>query len=238
MFRIKIAGVIVEIDNRYGCVETQCKAYTIGCGTPEISVRATEEEICAYRAETPFFVGMSDGEIESRVIYRKICEQMPAHGAYLLHASVVMMDGRGYAFSANRGVGKTTHSTLWQTYFGTDRATVINGDKPLVRREPTGCLVVYGTPWCGKEGRNANVCVPLSAICFIEQAPENSIAPCDTADAVTRLLFSTSMPQDKILQERMASLVGATVRDVPAFVLRCRPDEDAVRVAYAALSKV
>ena len=236
MFRIKIAGVIVEINNRYSCVESQCKAYTIEYGAPDISVCATEEDIRAYRAETPFFVGMSDGEIESRVIYRKICEQMPAHGAYLLHASVVMMDGRGYAFSAERGVGKTTHSTLWQTCFGADRATIINGDKPLVRLEPTGCFVVYGTPWCGKEGRNANVCVPLSAICFVEQASENSITPCDTADAVTRLLFSTTMPEDKSMQTHMATLIGATVRDVPAFVLYCRPDEEAVKVAYRVLS--
>ena len=236
MFRIKIAGVIVEIDNSFDCVKTQCKAYTIECGTPDIYVSATDEDIRAYRAATPFFVGMSDGEIESRVIYQKICEQMPAHGAYLFHASVVMMDGRGYAFSAARGVGKTTHSTLWQTYFGADRATIINGDKPLVRREPTGCFVVYGTPWCGKEGRNANVCVPLSAICFIEQAQENSMVPCDTADAVTRLLFSTTMPQDASMQTHMATLIGATVRAVPAFVLRCRPDEEAVKVAYETLS--
>ena len=86
VFRIKIAGVIVEIDNRFDCVKTQCKAYTIECGTPEMSVSATDEDIRAYRAATPFFIGMSDGEIESRVIYQKICEQMPAHGAYLFHS--------------------------------------------------------------------------------------------------------------------------------------------------------
>ena len=36
----------------------------------------------------------------------------------------------------------------------------------------------------------------------------------------------------------MAALIGATVRDIPAFTLTCRPDVEAAEVAYEFLSQV
>ena len=41
-----------------------------------------------------------------------------------------------------------------------------------------------------------------------------------------------------IAPAEIAALVGAVVRDIPAFTLSCRPDEGAVEVAYEFLSQV
>ena len=46
------------------------------------------------------------------------------------------------------------------------------------------------------------------------------------------------LPPDKEGQDRMAALIGATVRDIPAFTLTCRPDIEAAEVAYEFLSQV
>lgn len=236
MFCIKLAELVVEIDNRFAFVEKQCRDYLCPYaeGKPAFRVRVGAEEVATYRAET--VRPLTDGEAESFLIYRKICGEMPRFGAYLLHASVVEMDGRGYAFSARRGVGKSTHTANWLRHFA-GRAVIINGDKPLVRKAADGRYWAYGTPWCGKEGKQVNRRSPLSAICFLEQASINRIAPADTADTATRLLEGTILPATAENQDRMAALVGATVRDVPAFVLRCRPDTEAVELAYVTLSQ-
>ena len=233
MFRIRLAGITVEIDNRHNLVFEQCKDYLCGDCAPAFRVAVSTADAQEYQASCGR--PMTLPEAESYLLYRRICERMPAFGVYLLHAAVVEMDGRGYAFSARRGTGKSTHTELWQSHFK-GRATVINGDKPLVRRAPDGRFWAYGTPWCGKEGKQVNRKCPLTAICFLEQGAVNRVTV--TADTTARLLEATVLPPDKEGQDRMAALMGATVRDIPAFTLTCRPDVEAAEVAYEFLSQV
>lgn len=234
MFRIRIADVVVEIDNRHNYVFEQCAEYLCH-DMPSFRVAVSTTEAQAYQAACGRPLTLP--EAESHLLYRKICGKMPAYDAFLLHAAVVEMDGRGYAFSARRGTGKSTHTELWQTHFK-GRATVINGDKPLVRRAPDGRFWAYGTPWCGKEGKQVNRKCPLIAICFLEQGQTNHVTPTPTADAAARLLESTILPPDTEGQDRMAALIGATVRDIPTYTLTCRPDVQAAEVAYELLSQV
>ncbi len=235
MFGIRMADLTVEIDNRYGYVYELCRDYLIHDGMPAFRARVSSDEVEAYirTSGRP----MTPPEAEAHLLYRSICERLPAYDAILLHAAVVEMDGRGYAFSARRGVGKTTHTSLWQSHFA-GRAVVINGDKPIIRRAPDGRLWAYGTPWCGKEGKQQNRKVPLSALCFLSQASENRVAAADLSDTVSRLLEATVLPPDPALQDRMAALVGCIARTTPAYTLSCRPDIAAAELAYEFLSQV
>ncbi len=235
MFSIQMAELNIELDNRYGHVEALCRDYRASDAPAAFRVRVGENELRDYMAASGR--PMTLPEAEAHLLYRRICEKLPAYDAILLHAAVVEMDGRGYAFCAPRGTGKTTHTALWESHFQ-GRATVINGDKPIVRLAPDGRLWAYGTPWCGKEGKNENRRVPLSAICFLEQAPENRMTPTQTADTVTRLLASTVLPPEPVLQDRMAALIGIITRQTPAYTLACRPDTAAAEVAYEFLSQL
>ena len=235
MFQIRLAGVTVEIDNRHNYVYEKCRDYLCSEGVPAFRVAAAESEVKAFleacgRPMTP-------PEAESHLIYRHICRKMPDYGVFLLHAAVIEMEGRGYAFSARRGVGKTTHTALWRKHFG-ERAVIINGDKPLIRRSPDGRFWAYGTPWCGKEGLQVNRKCPLTAICFLERGTQNGVTVSPVADTAARLMEATLAPTDPAGQDRLASLIGAAVRDVPAFTLTCRPDVEAAEVAYKFLSQV
>ena len=241
MFCIRLAGVTIEIDNRHNYVFEQCADYLCHDTAPRFRVAVSTAEALDYREHCGR--PMSLPEAESYLIYRRICERMPDFDVFLLHAAVVEMGGRGYAFCARRGTGKSTHTALWESRFAGHagdgyRATVINGDKPLVRRAPDGRFWAYGTPWCGKEGKGTNKRCPLNAICFLEQGDQNRVTTPSTADRVARLLESTIMPTDTAGQDKLAALVGAAVRDVPAVTLTCRPDAEAVEVAYELLSRI
>ena len=233
MFCIRIADVTVEIYNRYNFVFEKCKDYRVTDGEPAFRVAVPEAEVREFlnRCGRP----MAAPEAESHLIYRHICGRMPHYGAFLLHAAVIEIEGRGYAFSARRGVGKSTHAALWADHFA-GRATVINGDKPLIRRSPDGRFWAYGTPWCGKEGLQVNRKCPLTAICFLEQGERNRMTESLAADTAARLMEATYAPADPVGQDRLAALLGATARDVPAFTLICRPDVEAVEMAYEFLS--
>ena len=233
MFVIVLAGIGVEIDNRYGYVEEQCREYRTDSGLVDFRVRVTSDELNTYllTAGRP----MMPGEAESVLLYRKICQQLPAYDAFVFHAAVVRHDGRADAFSARRGTGKTTHAELWRRVFPL-QAEILNGDKPILRIQG-GRFWAFGTPWCGKEGRQMNVGCPLQAVCFLEQGRENRIETSPVADTVARMLDATVYAEEAALRDRLATLIGRAVRVTPAYRLYCRPDEEAVRVAFHALSQ-
>lgn len=233
MFTVRLCGLDIEIDNRYGFVEALCRDYIVTDSAPEFRVRVGMDEIRSFRAESAR--PLNDAEAESALLYRTICGRLPAYDALLIHAAVAAADGRGYAFSAARGVGKTTHLRAWKEMLG-DRLTVVNGDKPLVRRAPDGHWWVYGTPWCGKEGEQTNIRCPLCAVCLLSRGQENSVSRASAADAAAGLLEATILPPTADLRDRMAMLVGALVRDVPVFNLSCLPDRSAAELAYATLA--
>ena len=68
------------------------------------------------------------------VEYSPFYDLLKNHG-FMLHASAVEVDGKAYLFSASSGTGKSTHTKLWQEYFGYDKALIINDDKPALKFE-------------------------------------------------------------------------------------------------------
>ena len=228
MFKIKIADLVIEIDNRYAFVKNMCRDYIAENEEADFCVSATEADINAEKAVAE--QAFSDGYIESVCIYRHICNKLPSYDAFLLHASVVEVDGRSYAFSAPSGTGKSTHTRLWLETFG-KRARIINGDKPIMRFVGDE-LMVYGTPWCGKEGYNINTSSPLSALCFINRGAENKIKKADEEDAVTRLFHQILLPEDEETMTCLFDLLDRMVCKIPIYELYCNISQEAAEVAY------
>ncbi len=234
MFYIKIADLNVKIDNKYPHVQRLCAKYIIG--VPEhvdIEASASEAEIDKEIAESQFD---HRGFAESACIYRNICKDLPKKfNAYLLHSALIEYEGKGYAFAAKSGTGKSTHISLWKKLFG-DGVRVINGDKPIVRYLD-GSFFAYGTPWCGKEGLGANACVPLKAICFLERDNENSIARISSEDAVSKLFYQVLVPDDIENLDSLIALLDSTLASVSCHILKCNTDIEAARVAYEGMKE-
>lgn len=171
MFVIELAGIRIGIDNRYSFIERQCYGFVCEGTDVAFTVSVTSDEILEEQKHGEF----SEGYCESICIYRHICEQLPAYNIFLMHSSVIEVDGYAYAFTAKSGVGKSTHTALWLK--NVPNARVLNGDKPLYRLEKDGSLTAFGTPWNGKENWGENISAPLAAICFIERGIENRITP-------------------------------------------------------------
>ena len=234
MFRIRVADVVVEIDNRHNFVFEKCRDYLCYEEKSAFRVAVSEAEVRAFLMESAR--PMTPPEAESHLIYRQICRSMPDYGVFLLHAAVIEMDGRGYAFSARRGVGKSTHASRWQTHFA-GRATVINGDKPLIRMAPEGDgwqFIAYGTPWCGKEGMGCNASVPLKALFLLERSTVPTCEPVDQEYSIDRLFHQLLMPEDPEQMMQLLTIVDKLVETVPCYRLRCDMTDDSVLAAYHA----
>ena len=156
------------------------------------------------------------------------------YGCLLLHAAVVAVDGRAYAFAAPSGTGKSTHVGLWMRHFG-GRARVVNGDKPILRRRD-GAWLACAAPWAGKENWQTRMDVPLAGICFLERGDGNAIRPLGEREETDRLFAQLDPPGDPALTDAWLHLVGELVREVPSWQLTCTISAEAARLSYGAMS--
>ncbi len=230
MFTICLAGVRIRIENRYPFVERQCKDYIVSGDDYAFSVSVTPEEINEEKSKGDF----DEGYCESICLYRHICEELPPYRVFLMHSSVVEVDGRAYAFAARSGVGKSTHTALWLKNI--PNARVINGDKPLYRLEEDGSITAYGTPWNGKENWGENLSAPLCGVCFLERGEKNSIRQATDAEALPRIAYQLYLRGERASVELRLGLMDALLRAVPFWVLSCNISDEAALVAYRAMS--
>lgn len=230
MVRARLAGIPVQMNNRFPELEALCHEYMTE-EAPEIILSVTQEEIEEERTKQADI--FSDGYLETICLYRKLALEMLKFDVFLMHASVIDVDGEGYAFLAKSGTGKTTQTRLWLEYFG-DRARVINGDKPLIRLGAYGSFIAYGTPWCGKEGMGCNASVPLKALFLLERAPEPSCGPASQEYTVDHIFRQLLMPWQPDQMDRLFTLIDRLVETVPCYILRCNMELPSVEAAYGA----
>ena len=230
MVRARLAGIPVQMNNRFPELEWLCRDYVTD-EDPLITLAVTQEEIEEERAKQADI--FSDGYLETVCLYRKLALEMLQYDIFIMHASVIEVDGEGYAFLAHSGTGKTTQTRLWLKHFG-PRARVINGDKPLIRVMPDGTFVAYGTPWCGKEGMGCNASAPLKAMFLLERATVPACEPAEQEYSIDRLFHQLLMPEKPEQVMRLLDLVDRLVETVPCYRLQCDMTVNSVVVAYGA----
>ncbi len=220
----KIVELITEIPNEGGLAPL-CGDYLFdGDANPDIII---EKEKFRYNK----YSNLSDNDIAYLEAGWQFYARLLSFGGFYLHSSAVELDGRAYLFSGACGMGKSTHTRLWQEYFG-QRAHIFNDDKPALRKMD-GVWYAYGTPWCGKNHININKKVPLAGICFLKQAGEDKIRRLSDIEAVEKLLtqtFHKFVSAERL--EQMLSLIDSLVCDIPIFELENKPTTKAVDLSY------
>lgn len=144
----------------------------------------------------------------------------------IFHSSFVEYNEKGILFTAPSGTGKSTQADLWQKYRG---AGIINGDRCAIRVTEGG-IVACGTPFAG----SSNICLkktlPLAAVVYLKQAPQNCICRLTGAEAFCRIWEGCSVNTwDKADVAAVSATVQQIIGAVPVFELACTPDEMAVK---------
>ncbi len=209
MFTVKLAGMCVEFDNRYGHLYEYCRDW-LTQEAPLFRVKVYPDETETYMKNCGMPV--SEAVAERILAYRKACAGLTEYGVFLLHGALISYRGQGVLFIAGRGVGKTTHIRLWKECFGNE-VLFINGDKPLVKKLGDK-YVGYGTPWRGKEGLGDNLCAPIDSVCFLDRAEKASVCKISAKDAASLVSKQTVYParteQYDIFSENIADFLKST----------------------------
>ena len=148
-----------------------------------------------------------------------------ARESLLVHASLVRHKGKGYAFIAKSGTGKSTQVSSWLRYI--PDCDLMNDDNPIVRIVD-GKAFIYGSPWSGKTPCYRNVKAPLGALTRIDRAKVNSIERLSPVEAFVSVLPScSSMKWDIDIYNKICNTVTRIIENVPVYTLHCLPDKEA-----------
>ena len=227
----KIADFKVTIKNRGGLIARLCEKYIDDFSSPDFTVAVSDDDLLNEPTPSP-----TKAYLESIAACRKLAYMLPAKDAFLLHAATFEIKGRGIAFLAKSGTGKSTHMLLWKELFG-EELRVVNGDKPIVRLKDDTPFA-YGTPWCGKEGLSENRGIPLTDICFIVRSDKNETVALSPEEAVNRLFSQVIIPSGSENILKITELLDKTIKKCRLWEIRCNTDLDAAKISSKKILEV
>ena len=241
-FSMKIAGHTGKVTSLFASTPQYFKAYLTE-DPPEFSVCVTEADIAFEQAdllEEAHRDGFkprvfTDPFLERAAIQRAFAEYLFDFDILLFHGSAIAVDHQGFVFTAHSGTGKSTHTRLWQTVFGS-RVVIVNDDKPFLSLTSEGVLL-HGSPWSGKHGLDSNVTVPLNGICILERGTENKILPLSAEDALPVLRKQTYAPLDNGKLPKFLELTKQLSEALPLWKMACTKAPEAAHVAYDTMYK-
>ncbi len=145
----------------------------------------------------------------------------------IMHASLIRWHNSAILFSAPSGTGKSTQAELWKKYAEAD---ILNGDRAALRRK-NGAWHGYGLPYAGSSGIYKNENAPLRAVVALKQASDNTIQRLSLSEAF-RLLYSEIMIHrwDAEFENKATELFLSVLKEIPVYLLSCRPDREAVDI--------
>lgn len=226
--KLKVADLKVDIELVEERTAKQAVPYEDEHDEYDIQIKIPKESLISFQEDSPY---LSLDDIEYIYTGGAFYEALLHFNGLMLHSSGVVVDNYAYLFSADPGTGKSTHTDLWQKYFGSERAMIINDDKPAIRMIDDK-LYVYGTPWSGKTDRNINMKVPIGAIVFLERSENNWVKKIEPKEAIPLILQQTIRPEKKDVMIKLLDMLDVVLQRVNLYKLGCNISEEAVEVSY------
>ncbi len=229
MERYLIAGVTVEFDLKHSRLRRQAEPYRIKATDtpPDMSFSLTERN---YARGREAIKGLDDDALEYLLYGFLFYDRLLDFDGIMLHASAVAAGGYAYLFTADSGVGKSTHTANWLKLLG-DKAEIINDDKPAIRYI-NGEYYVFGTPFSGKTDLNVNRAVKLGAICFLSRGEKNSISTITPAESIRMFIKQTSSLEGADRIEKRLEYLDRLIPSVPLYQMQCINDVSAAKLAF------
>ena len=228
--KYKIADLIVEMNPKYEESVKLAEPFLYeGSRDADFKLNVSDEYLSDLmsRAAEGENIELIENFALSGVFNRKAIN----YGTMLIHSSALIYNGGAYLFSADSGVGKSTHTRLWLKAFG-EKVHIMNDDKPVVKLLDDQA-VAYGTPFDGGSGIALNESYPLKAVIFIERGEDNSVRIPETKEIIQKLYFQTAHMVGAKTADNMLKNFEKLLSLTKFYVLTCNMKISAAHTAFS-----
>ena len=227
--RILVADIVVELHPKYdNLIELAGRFAYHGDRPTDITLTVSDKYIdeLMSRSDGNSTVAQMENFAYSMEFNRKAIR----YQTMLVHSSALIYGGGAYLFSADSGVGKSTHTRLWCKAFG-DSVHIMNDDKPVVRIYDDR-VVAYGTPFDGGSGIALNESYPLKAIVFLERGEVNAVRIPTTTEIIQKLYFQTAHMVNRDVADSMLANFEKLLSLTNFYILTCNMHISAAHTAF------
>ena len=219
-FKIEIANIVLQINTFNESTKRYCGDF-LSNKEPEYVITMTQEDL-----ENEKHIN-EDGKVyaneEISALYRKIADLFIERNILVMHGSAFKVGNNAFIVTARSGVGKSTHVNLLREYLGKD-FEYINDDKPLLEIKDNE-LMLYSSPWNGKERRGNNTYAPLKSVIFLNRGLTNTYKKLNNSgDIYFRLLSQIYLPRDKAKREKALSLIDILLKRISFYEINVNTD--------------
>lgn len=159
----------------------------------------------------------------SSIDIRIMVNWLAGFGDLILHSAGVGIDGQGYCFIGESGVGKSTLAAV----LAKESSVTVLGEDQVILRYVDGKFWIYGTPWHEHVEMCSPVGVPLKKIFFLDREIEPHIKMVSPSEGMIQILQTAFVPyylHDKIqLIMEQLTLLGEAI---PFFSLKYKLGSD------------
>lgn len=149
---------------------------------------------------------------------------------FILHSSLIEINGETILFSGPSQTGKSTQANLWKEF---KQARILNGDRSCLVLDNKDPVIAYGLPYAGTSEIYVNEGYPVRAIVLLKQGKNNSIRRVSKIEALKFLLPEVSIPRiDEKLVQAGITLLSDVLDQVDVYELTATPDYRAVDKVY------
>ena len=231
-FKIKIANIVLLINGFNETTKRYCKDFLCD-ENHDYEITMQEEDLKNEVLEG------NNGHVyvneEISALYRKIADLFVERNIIVFHGSSFKVDDYGFIVTARSGVGKSTHVNFLEQYIG-DNFKYINDDKPLV--EVNDDVIIYSSPWNGKERRGNNTYAPLQAVFFLNRGIENTYKPIINKEEIyIRLLSQIYLPKEKSKREKALKLIDILLKKINFYEINVTKDIESAKMTYEEIIK-
>lgn len=228
---IYVMDLYIQLKCQYPLLTRRIRQYRVD-DAPYIDFVITYDDAAIQKMQEKYpYAKKEDIEymITSQLFYQKILD----YQAMLIHSSAICYQEKAYCFSADSGVGKSTHTRLYLQYL--PDSFYINDDKPAFRMIDQK-FYVYGTPWSGKSDLSINKKVALKGLCFIERGKTNKIVLLKQKEAIPKIIRQTLIINKEEQLDKMLTLVDYLISNYPIYELHCNISKEAFITSYERMS--
>lgn len=214
-YTLHLAGQQVNCAFQYPRNVHHCRKFILSRYSGLDAVAVTEIERQIYHRAYPD--DEWNCEAESKSLLGLISDELLPHNRLLFHSAAILWHGKAWLITAPSGTGKTTqYRNLKKLY--KDEIQIICGDNPVLHFRPDDTIMVYPSPWNGKENYGGDAEAPLAGIVWLAQSQENEIKRLAPKDAVVPIFHEiNTYSRTPELVDQMFWLEEKMITSVPVW---------------------